>query len=102
MGRRRIIDFHTHLGDIFHENECITFKTNIRRPQPDYDDYFARLERAGFIHLAAHFGNNKDKHRELVDSGQIRAWDATLENASHDMAEFGVDYLEWEIWPMFS
>jgi urate oxidase len=39
---KRIIDSHAHIGDIFHENKNITFKTNVKKG--DYDD-------PGFRHL---------------------------------------------------
>ena len=42
----RIIDSHAHIGDIFHENINITFKTNIKKGE--YDDPFIQCEKSGY------------------------------------------------------
>ena len=44
MSKHRIIDFHTHLGDIFHENQNIVFKKPGSVKHPDCFDPFKDLE----------------------------------------------------------
>ena len=46
--KHRIIDFHTHLGDIFHENKNIAFKRPGIVPHEDGFDPFKDLEESGF------------------------------------------------------
>ncbi|MDR2402996.1 MAG: amidohydrolase family protein [Spirochaetaceae bacterium] len=70
---KRIIDSHAHIGDIFHENKNITFKTNIKKG--DYDDPFIDCERSGYtIPLIP------KKVEDLINAGQFRSWEWTLEN----------------------
>jgi hypothetical protein len=77
---RRIIDSHAHLGDIFHENKNITFKTGIRKG--DYADPFVDCERSGYtIPLIP---KNID---ELIKAGQYRCWEWTLENLVTELDE---------------
>ena len=46
MSKHRIIDFHTHLGDIFHENQNIVFKKPGSVKHPDCFDPFKEIGRA--------------------------------------------------------
>ena len=72
---RRIIDSHAHLGDIFHENRNITFKTNIKKG--DYEDRFRILEESKFT--KALFTGDPHDLDLVIDGGQYRCWESTLE-----------------------
>jgi len=91
---RRVIDSHAHIGDIFHEKKNITFKTNIKKG--DYEDPFTECERSGYTKPL--FPTNVDA---LINAGQYRCWEWTLENLSADLdghpEVFGVIMLP--IWP---
>jgi hypothetical protein len=78
---RRIIDSHGHLGDIFHENRNITFKTNIKKG--DYEDRFIRLEESLFEQPL--FTGDPNDLQLVIDGGQFRCWEATLENTSRQL-----------------
>jgi predicted TIM-barrel fold metal-dependent hydrolase len=84
---RRIIDSHAHLGDIFHENRNICFKTNIKKG--NYEDRFAELEESLFT-KPLFTGDLPRGHKDLqlvIDSGQFRCWEATLENTTRQLNE---------------
>lgn len=92
--KRRIIDCHAHLGDIFHENKNITFKTNIQKG--DYNDPFMSCEKSGYT---APMGDPNDPDA-LIRAGQYRCWEWTLENCSKDMDESHIDFaVMLPIWP---
>lgn len=84
----KILDIHTHVGDIFHENRSITFKTNIKKG--DYEDPFIEVERSGYTKPLI-VKDEKD-HQRLIDAGQYRVWECTMENFGNDMTEDHVDY----------
>jgi predicted TIM-barrel fold metal-dependent hydrolase len=74
----RIIDSHAHIGDIFHGNKNITFKTNIKKG--DYDDPFIDCERSGYtIPLIP------KKVEDLINAGQFRCREWTLENLTREL-----------------
>ena len=76
----RIIDSHAHIGDIFHESKNITFKTNIKKG--DYEDPFIDCERSGYtIPLFP------KKIEDLINAGQYRSWEWTLENLTRELDE---------------
>ena len=77
---KRIIDSHAHIGDIFHENKNITFKTNVKKG--DYEDPFIDCERSGYtIPLFP------KKVEDLINAGQYRTWEWTLENLTKELDE---------------
>jgi predicted TIM-barrel fold metal-dependent hydrolase len=80
---KRIIDSHAHLGDIFHENRNITFKTNVKKG--DYEDRFIELEESLFT-KPLFTGDPRDLQL-VIDGGQFRCWEATLENTSRQLDE---------------
>jgi hypothetical protein len=82
-GPRRIIDSHAHLGDIFHENRNITFKTNVKKG--DYEDRFILLEQSLFTEPL--FTGAPNDLQLVIDGGQFRCWEATLENTSRQLDE---------------
>lgn len=84
----KIIDFHTHVGDIFHENRSITFKTNYKKG--DYPDPFIPFEESGYT--MPFFPENPQALQQLIDAGQYRVWEATMENFARDMTENGISY----------
>jgi predicted TIM-barrel fold metal-dependent hydrolase len=80
---RRIIDSHAHIGDIFHENRNITFKTNSKKG--NYEDRFIILEESHFT--APLFTGDPNDLQLVIDGGQFRCWEATLENTSRQLDE---------------
>lgn len=72
----RIIDFHTHLGDIFHENQNISFKRPglglVDHPK-DFFDPFKDLEESGFTRPL--IVPDVEAQNKLIDAGQYRTWD---------------------------
>ena len=80
---RRIIDSHAHLGDTFHENKNITFKTNVKKG--DYEDYFIRLEESGFTQPL--FTGDPGDLAKVIDGGQFRCWESTLEQLTAQLDE---------------
>ena len=75
---KRIIDSHAHVGDIFHENKNITFKTNIVKG--DYEDPFIDCERSGYTKPLF-----PKKIEDLINAGQYRCWEWTLENLTAEL-----------------
>lgn len=75
---KRIIDSHAHIGDIFHENKNITFKTGIKKG--DYDDPFIDCERSGYTQPLI-----PKNVEELIHAGQYRCWEWTLENLTAEL-----------------
>lgn len=92
----KVIDIHMHLGDIFHDNKNITFKTNIKKG--DYPDPFLEIEESGYTKPIV--VESKEDMQRLIDSGQYRSWEATLENCAVEMDKFGYTYVvALPIWP---
>jgi predicted TIM-barrel fold metal-dependent hydrolase len=91
---KRVIDSHAHLGDVFHENRNITFKTNIKKG--DYEDPFIDCERSGYTKPLI-----PKKIEDLINAGQYRCWEWTLENLTKELDEYpevqGIVMLP--IWP---
>ena len=73
MKTHRIIDFHTHLGDIFHENQNITFKKIGSVKHPQCFDPFQDLEESGFTRPL--IVPDQEAQNILIDAGQYRTWD---------------------------
>ena len=71
--KHRIIDFHTHLGDIFHENKNIAFKRPGIVPHEDGFDPFKDLEESGFTRPL--IVPDQKAQNVLIDAGQYRIWD---------------------------
>ncbi|MDR2671134.1 MAG: amidohydrolase family protein [Oscillospiraceae bacterium] len=83
---RRIIDAHAHLGDIFHGNRNVSFKTNVKKG--GYEDCLAELEESLF-EKPLFTGDPRDQRR-IVDAGQCRCWEATLENTARQLDACGM------------
>jgi hypothetical protein len=84
---KMIIDFHAHLGDIFHESRNISFKTNIKKGT--YDDPFVECERSGYTKPI--IGAGPDDAVKIIEAGQYRSWEWTLENMTRDMDTLEAD-----------
>lgn len=101
----RILDSHAHVGDIFHENKNITFKTNIQKAE--YDDPFIACERSGYKTALFPADVMADPEKmgpfltRLIKSGQYRCWESTLENLTAELdAHPEVKYVAMlPIWP---
>ncbi|NMB41710.1 MAG: amidohydrolase family protein [Firmicutes bacterium] len=89
MKKRRVIDFHAHVGDIFHENKNITFKTNVKKYE--YMDPFADLEESGFDRPV--IVQDEKQHAVLIEAGQYKVWESTLAKLSKDIDESQLDYV---------
>ena len=88
--RTRIIDFHTHLGDIFHENKNISFKA----PQhlPKYKDPFKELGEGGY--RAPLIADDPDALNTLIDAGQFRIWEkGSLQSVREEIERNRMDYI---------
>lgn len=87
--KRRIIDFHTHLGDIFHGNQNITFKAPKHFGQ--YDDPFEALARDHYCRPLV--VENQDAQNVLIDAGQFRVWEMGGLSATSDaLTRNKIDY----------
>ena len=88
MKKRRVIDFHAHLGDIFHENKNITFKTNVQKYE--YEDPFEEVEASGYRKQV--IVEDEEQHAVLIRAGQYKVWESTLVRLSADLDEARLDY----------
>jgi hypothetical protein len=90
----RVIDSHAHIGDIFHENKNITFKTDILKGE--YVDPFTACEASGYTLPLI-----PDDPDDLIRAGQYRSWEWTLENFAKelDKREESVYAVALPIWP---
>ncbi|MGI5901803.1 MAG: amidohydrolase family protein [Desulfitobacteriia bacterium] len=86
---RRVIDCHAHLGDIFHENKNITFKTNVQKG--NYPDPFEQLELDGYSRPL--MPKNEEEVLILIDAGQYRVWECTLEAVGKSLDESNIDFI---------
>ncbi|MGI5901802.1 MAG: amidohydrolase family protein [Desulfitobacteriia bacterium] len=86
---RRIIDAHAHLGDIFHENKNITFKTNVQKG--DYPDPFVQLDLDGYVRPL--MPQNEEEVNIVINAGQYKVWESTLENLSKSLDENKIDFI---------
>ncbi|MDR3052079.1 MAG: amidohydrolase [Oscillospiraceae bacterium] len=87
--RRRIIDFHTHLGDIFHGNQNITFKAP--RVYPPFPDPFEALSRDRYCRPL--IAEDQAAQNVLIDAGQKRVWAlGGLASTSQMLTGCGVDF----------
>lgn len=91
---KRIIDFHTHLGDIFHENRSIAFKRpGIVANPPEFNgvDPFGDLEESGYTRPL--IVPDVEAQNQLIDAGQVRIWQrANIFTTREVMDAAGVDY----------
>ena len=69
--KRRIIDFHTHLGDIFHDSRNIVFHPQLHFPP--YPDPFEDLARDHYSRALV--TENQEEQNILIDVGQLRTWE---------------------------
>ena len=87
--RQKIIDFHTHLGDIFHTNQNISFKA----PPvfPPYADPFADLAQDGYSRALV--VDNQEQQNVLIDAGLLRTWQyGGLMATREALDKNGIDY----------
>lgn len=75
-----------HLGDGFHESKNITFKTGIKKG--GFDDPFTALEESGYTKEL--IADTEEEQNKVIDAGQFRTWQGTLENALAEMEAAGV------------
>lgn len=92
---KRIIDFHTHLGDIFHENQNISFKRPgfVKDPEGFSGfDPFKDLEESGYTRPL--IVDDEQAQNKLIDAGQVRIWQrANLFTTRDIMDAAGIDFM---------
>lgn len=87
--KRRIIDFHTHLGDIFHDSRNIVFHPQLHFPP--YPDPFEDLARDHYSRALV--TENQEEQNILIDAGQLRTWEyGSLEATQKALDENHIDY----------
>lgn len=86
---RKVIDFHAHLGDIFHERKNTTFDQNVKHG--DYPNPFIVLEESGFA--TPLIGPDPDEFRVLIHASLNLTWENTLENLSKKLDKFDITYI---------
>lgn len=84
----RVIDFHAHLGDIFHQMKNVTFKTNVSHG--DYPNPFYEHDRNGF---RGPLIKSEDELPMLIEASQNLCWENTLENLSKILDENKIDFI---------
>lgn len=85
---RRIIDFHTHIGDIFETQKNISFKTNLKKME--YDDPFIACEKSGYTQPL--IPSTQEEMDQLSRAGLYRCQAWSLENMGKEMDEAGISY----------
>ncbi len=95
MGIKRIIDFHTHMGDIFHEQKNITFKKIAAIDHKPYIDPFKNLEESGYNDPL--IVDDEEKQNILIDAGQYRVWEngglaAIQKSMDENLVAYSVSY----------
>ena len=92
---KRIIDFHTHLGDIFHGNQNISFKRpGFVADPPGFTgfDPFKHLEESGYTRPL--IVPDVEAQNKLFDAGQVRIWQrANIFTTQDIMDAAGIDYM---------
>ena len=90
MGKK--IDFHMHLGDIFHENLSILFKKPYQYDHRPYVDPFDELGASGYT--TPLITPDPNRMNVLIDAGQYRTWEMGGYAAVRGyMEESGIDYV---------
>lgn len=84
----KIIDIHVHIGDGFHDNKNITFKTGIKKG--NYPDPFLEIEESGYTKPLV--VESMDDMQVLINAGQYRTWEATLENLAAELDKYDFTY----------
>lgn len=85
---RRIIDFHTHIGDIFETQKNISFKTNLKKME--YDDPFIACEKSGYTQPL--IPSTQEEMDQLSRAGLYRCQAWSLENMGKEMDAAGISY----------
>ena len=92
---KRIIDYDTHLGDIFHENQNISFKRpGFVADPPGFTgfDPFKDLEESGYTRPL--IVDDVEAQNKLIDAGQVRIWQrANIFTTQAIMDAAGIDYM---------
>ncbi|MGI6361843.1 MAG: amidohydrolase family protein [Bacillota bacterium] len=87
---RRIIDFHAHLGDIFHTRVNVVWDTE-EKDFGKYKDPFKIQEEGGFVDPL--IGPDPAELEHLFDVGQYLCWNNTLASLTKKLDKFGVNYI---------
>lgn len=89
MSKQIIIDFHSHLGDIFLPPHNVIYKKDLK--PADIPDAFTERELRGF--KGPFMPDPTDQAvREFIDINHARSRANTLENMQRELDECGVDY----------
>lgn len=97
MKKRRVIDFHAHLGDIFDQKRNVTFLRGVKPGSIWPNPYEGKYENIFTEHEKNHFVGPLIKNLEelpvLIEYSQQMCWANTLENVGKNLDEGGVDYI---------
>lgn len=86
----KIIDFHLHIGDIFHENLSILFKKPNQYDHRPYEDPLEELGASGYT--TPLITPDPNRMTNLINAGQYRTWEmGGFESTLALMDEIGVD-----------
>ncbi len=84
---RKIIDFHAHLGDIFHAKKNTLWDQNVQHG--DYPNPFIVQEESGYLDPLL---SNPSELQILIDAGQYLCWENTVQNMTKKLDDFNITY----------
>lgn len=84
----RVIDFHSHLGDIFHQMKNVSFKMNVKHG--DYPNPFEKHETNSF---KGPLISDLDELPILIEASQQLCWENTIENLSAKLDASEISYI---------
>lgn len=95
--KRRVIDFHAHLGDIFDQRRNITFLKGVEPGSIWPNPYEGKYANVFTEHEKNHFTGPLIKDLEelpvLIEFSQQMCWANTIENVGKSLDAGGVDYI---------
>ncbi|MGI5891977.1 MAG: amidohydrolase family protein [Bacillota bacterium] len=86
---RKIIDFHAHLGDIFHSKNNILWDQNVQHG--DYINPFMELEKSGFVNPL--IGDSFEEFKILLNASDNLNAENTLQNLSKKLDDNNITYI---------
>jgi predicted TIM-barrel fold metal-dependent hydrolase len=86
---RKIIDFHAHVGDLFHYKKNILWDQNVQHG--NYPNPFRELEESGFT--APLVGSDPEELKALMYASDHLSWENTLQNLIKNLDDFNITYV---------
>lgn len=87
----KIIDGHSHLGDIFAYQKNVIYKRNVEIDESKYNP-FSSFSKKGFTGPFMD-PNNPEEVQNIIDMTAEVSWANTLENMQKELDEAGVDFI---------